>query len=141
MWSFLWASIRVRVYLVGICSFLVLVCREWRWISRTRNSEFYHGLALPSLIFFCVALWKSIFISAFGPSSNHSNSFFLLFIHLAFSLGFLVAIFSPKSFGFSCIRSLVCFRVISSQLLVECCFVVLKCPILSVLFYPLLICL
>ena len=28
MWSFLWSSIRVRVLLVGICSFLVLVCSE-----------------------------------------------------------------------------------------------------------------
>ena len=36
MWSFLWSSIRVRVLLVSICSFLVLVCREWRWIYWTR---------------------------------------------------------------------------------------------------------
>ena len=36
---------------------------------------------------------------------------------------------SPKSFGFSCIRLLVCFRVISPhQLLVEFSFVALECP-------------
>ena len=52
MWSLLWLSIRVRVFLVGICSFLVLVCREWRWISWTRNHVFHHGRTFSSLISF-----------------------------------------------------------------------------------------
>ena len=30
MWSFLWSSSQVLVHLVSICSFLVLVYREWR---------------------------------------------------------------------------------------------------------------
>ena len=33
VWSFLRSSIRLRVLFVGICSFLVPVCREWRRIS------------------------------------------------------------------------------------------------------------
>ena len=37
--------------------------------------------------------------------------------------------FSPNSFVFYCIRLLVCFRVISSHLLVEFSFVVLECPV------------
>ena len=54
MWSFLWSSSRVLVLLVSICSFLVLVCREWRWISWTKNHVFHHGLAFSSLISFLV---------------------------------------------------------------------------------------
>ena len=45
--------------------------------------------------------------------------------------------FSPKSLGFFNIRLFVCFRVTPSQLLIEFPFVVLECPALSVLFYPL----
>ena len=44
--------------------------------------------------------------------------------------------FSSKLFGFSCIRLLVCFRIISSDL-IEFHFVVLECPVLSILFYTL----
>ena len=61
----------------------------------------------------------------------------ILFIYLAFSLCFWLPYFSPKTFGFSYIRLWVCFRVISPQILVEFSFVVLECPVLSVLFYPL----
>ena len=50
---------------------------------------------------------------------------------------FWLPYFSPESFGFFCIRLLICFIVISSQLLIEFSFIVLECPILSVLFYPL----
>ena len=50
---------------------------------------------------------------------------------------FRLPYFSPKSFDFLCIRLLVCFRVISSQLLVEFSFVALEFPVLSVFFYPL----
>ena len=45
--------------------------------------------------------------------------------------------FSLKLFGFSCIRLLIFFSVISSHLLVEFSFVVLECPVLFVLSYPL----
>ena len=76
-------------------------------------------------------------IFAFGPSLSPSSSFVILFILSAFSLCFWLPYFSPKSFGFFCVRLLVCFRVISSHLLVEFSFVVLECTVLSVLFYPL----
>ena len=33
IWYFLGSSSQVLVHLVGIYSFLELVCREWRWIS------------------------------------------------------------------------------------------------------------
>ena len=44
--------------------------------------------------------------------------------------------FTAKLFSFSCIRFLVYFRVISSNLFVEFSFVVLECPVLSILFSP-----
>ena len=72
--------------LVGICSLLVLDCREWRWISWTRIHAFHHGLACFSLIFFNVVLSKLMCISVFGPCSSPSNSFAIFFIHSAFSL-------------------------------------------------------
>ena len=43
--------------LVGICSFLVLFCRVWRWISRTRIHVFHHVPAFSSLISFLVSFW------------------------------------------------------------------------------------
>ena len=64
------------------------------------------------------------------------SSLFILFIYSAFSLCFWLPYFSPKSFGFFCIRLMVCVRVISTQLLIECSFVVLECPVLSVFFLP-----
>ena len=57
MWSFLWSSSQVLVHLVGICSFLVPVCREWRWISWTRIHVFHHVLAFFSLITFLESFW------------------------------------------------------------------------------------
>ena len=48
---------------------------------------------------------------------------------------FWLPYFSPKSFGFFCIHLLVCFRFISSQLLIELFFVILECPVLSVFFF------
>ena len=56
MWSSLWSSIRVCVLIVGMCSFLVLVCRECRWISWTRNHVFHLGLAFP-VDMFLVSFW------------------------------------------------------------------------------------
>ena len=57
MRSFLWSSSQVLAHLVGICSFLDLVCREWRWISLTRIHVFHHVLAFSSLISFLVSFW------------------------------------------------------------------------------------
>ena len=78
MWSFLWSSIRVRVLLLGICLFLVLVCREWRWNSWTRIRLFHHGLAFFNSIYFSVVLSESKCIFTFGSSSSPSNSFVTL---------------------------------------------------------------
>ena len=75
-------------------------------------------------------------ISTFWLSSRSPNSFVILLIHSGFFFVILswLPYFSPKSFGFSCIRLLVCFHVISPHLLVEFSFVVLECPVLSVFF-------
>ena len=74
-----------------------------------------------------VVLSKSMCISAFGPSSSHSHSFIILFIHSAFSLYiYWLLYFRQISFGFFCIELLVSFRGIS--------FVILECPVLSVCF-------
>ena len=73
MWSFLRSSIRVRVFLEGIC----------RWISWSRIHVFHHGLAFSNLIFFRVVLSKWMYISAFRPSSSPTNSFVILLIHSA----------------------------------------------------------
>ena len=59
------------------------------------------------------------------------------FCHIAYQFRFFVifswwSYFSPKLFRFSCIRLLVWFRVMFPYLLVEFSFVVLECPILSV---------
>ena len=86
-------------------------------------------------IIFSVVLSKSMCISAFGLSSSLSNSFVILFISSADSLSFLLPYINPKSFGFFCIRLLVCFRVIPPLLLTEFSFVVFECPVLSLLFY------
>ena len=56
MWSFLWSS----VLLVGIYSFRVLVCHEWRWISWARIHIFHHSLAFSNLIFFLVLFWVNL---------------------------------------------------------------------------------
>ena len=70
-------------------------------------------------------------ISVFGHSSSHFNSFAMLLTHSAFFVMFSwLLYFTPKLFGFSCIRLSVCFRVISPNLLVEFPFVVLECPAL-----------
>ena len=47
-------------------------------------------------ILFSVVLSKSMCISVLGPSSSSSSSLLMLFIHSAFSLCFLVAIFLSK---------------------------------------------
>ena len=92
MWSFLRSSSQALVHRVDICSLLVLVCREWRWISWTRIHVFHHVLAFSSLISFsvcfCFFFCSSMCISALGPSSSPSSSLVILFIHSASSLCF-----------------------------------------------------
>ena len=88
MWFFLYSSIRVLVFLVGICPFLKLVCRKWRWISWTRNPVFHHGRAFSSLIFLGIVLSKSMCIPPFGSSLSPYSFLVILFIHSAFSLCF-----------------------------------------------------
>ena len=51
-------------------------------------------------ILFSAVLSKSMFISVLGPSLSLSSSLVILFIHSAFSLFFLVAIFSSKMVWF-----------------------------------------
>ena len=99
MWSFLWSSIQVRVLIVGICSFLVLVCREWRWISWTRNIVFHHGLAFSSLIFFLVLFWFWVNRCAFLLSGLLWDFLIILLYCLSiwlFHSVFLVTIFQSK---------------------------------------------
>ena len=72
-------------------------------------------------------------ISILGPSSSISSSLVILFIHLAFSLCFLVAIFSFKIVWFLLHPVVdVCFHVTPSQLLIEFSFGYLECPVLSI---------
>ena len=79
---------------------------------------------------FCIILYKSMCICAFGPSSSLSSSFIVLLIHSAFLLFSWLPYFTPKLFSFSCIWLLVCFCVISPNLEVEFSFVVLECSTL-----------
>ena len=88
MWSFLWTFSQVLVHIVSICSFLVLVYGEWRWISLTRTHVFYHDLSLSTLIFFSVLLSSPMCNSAFGASSSTSSFLVILFINSTCSLCF-----------------------------------------------------
>ena len=128
MLSFLWSSIHVHVLFVGICLFLVV-----------NGGEFIEPETMYSIMFWCFPVWcfcsKSMFISALWPSWNRSDYFVILFIHWTFTLSFRRHILVPNRLFFSCVPLLVCFRVISFQLLVEFSFVVLECPVFSVLFY------
>ena len=136
MWSFLWSSSQVLAHLVGICSFLVLVCREWRWISWIRIHVFHHVLAFSSLISFLVFFWVIRYIFPLWPSSSPSSSLVISFIHSSFSLSFFGRHIFVQN-RFSGVWLFVCFCVMPSQLLMKFSFVVLECPVLSVLFYPL----
>ena len=82
---------------VGICPFLLLVCREWRWISLTRKHVFRHGLVFFFVFFF---FSKLICISAFGPSLNPSN--LILLLVGMFHLVPVVNRISFLCFGMSC---------------------------------------
>ena len=87
-------------------------------------------------IFFSVCLRNSIFISALEPSSSLSSSHIINPFSLYVML-FRLPYFRPKSFGFTGVWLLVWFCVMTSQLLIKFSFVVLECPVLFVLFYPL----
>ena len=90
-------------------------------------------------ILFSVVFNKSMCISVLGPPSCPSSSLVILIIHSEFRYAFWLPYFCSKSFGFFYIRLLVFFRATPSQLLIEFYFVVLKCPVLSLLLYTWLI--
>ena len=77
MWTFLWSYFRIHVLLLGICSFLKLVCREWGWISCARIHEFYHGLAF-SILIFLVLLWVNWWVF---PLLNLLRTLLILFLY------------------------------------------------------------
>ena len=95
MWSFFWSSSQVLVHLVGICSFLVLVCRERMWFLELESMYSLTGV-FQFDIFFSVFLNSSMCISVLGPFSCPSSSLVILFIHSAFRYAFSVDIFSSK---------------------------------------------
>ena len=66
----------------------------------------------------------------------------LLICNVAYPFGFLLMFswfpyFTPKLFSFLCISLLGCLRTVWPYLLIEFSFIVLECPVLSVLFPPL----
>ena len=101
MWSFLLSSSQVFVHLVGICSFLVLVCREWGWISWTRIHVFHHVLAFSSLISFLVSFWE---VRSVFPIWGLPQVLLALLSYRSsiqsFRYAFSVAIFSSKIIRF-----------------------------------------
>ena len=60
MWSLLWSSIRLHVFLEGNYSFQVLFSHEWWQISWTRILVFHHGLAFSNMIFYLVSFWVNL---------------------------------------------------------------------------------
>ena len=91
-------------------------------------------------IIFSVFLSSSMCISVLGPSSSPSSSLIISFIHSAFSLCvFRLPYFRPKMFDFFGVLLLVCFYVMSSQLLTEFSFIILECPFLSVFIFLLFV--
>ena len=77
-----------------------------------------------------------MYISAFGPSLSPFNYFAKLLIHSAFLLCSLGCHILLQNCLVSCAFGCwYVFCVISPQMLVEFPFVVLKCPVFSVLFY------
>ena len=97
MWDFLRSSSQVLVHLVGICIFLVLACRKWRWISWTRIHVFHHALLFSSLIsfkMFLLVVW-----CVFPLCGLPRDLLVLLSYRLSiqpFYYAFSVAIFSSK---------------------------------------------
>ena len=89
--------------------------------------------------FLSVVLCKSVWISAFGPSSSSSSSLVIWFIHSAVSLCFLVAIFLSRIVGFLLHPVVGMFYCHLLPIVDWIFFHYLECPILSVWFYPLLI--
>ena len=107
MWSFLWSSIRLLVLLVSICSFRVLVCHEWRWISWTWIYVFHHGLAFFQFDIFLVLFWVNRCVF---PLSGRLR-FLLILLSCFYPFGFFIMFswlpyFSTKLFNFSCIQLL-----------------------------------
>ena len=92
MWSFLWSFIQVIVLLVSICSILVVVCCEWRWIYWTRNHVFHHSLPFSSLMFlgsFCVNLYVFLLLGLL-------RAFLIRLVSLASSCWYIFASSQPS---------------------------------------------
>ena len=97
MWSFLWSSSQVLEHLVVICSFLVLICREWKRIYWTRIHVFHPLLAFSRLISFLVSFWvfRRVFLLWDIPwVLLVLLSYYLSIRHFCYA--FSVAIFSSK---------------------------------------------
>ena len=110
MRSFFWSSSQVPVHLIGICSFLVLLRHEGRWMSWTRIHVFHHALAFSILISFLVVFWvvRCVFLLWGLPRV------FLVLLSYRLSKPFRYA-FSVAIFSFKIVRFL--WRVIVVMLL------------------------
>ena len=73
IWSYLWLSGQVLVFLVSIFSFLVLVCHEWKWIFGTRNHVFHHGLAFDLLLLLLLLFNISFLFDSYWKHSEPGN--------------------------------------------------------------------
>ena len=86
---------------------------------------------------FSFVLSMSMCISVLGPSSSPSSFLVILFIHSAFSLCFLVAIFSSKIVQFLWHLVVGMFSSHSLPIVDRICFRCFGNPVLSVLVYSL----
>ena len=150
-WSILVWSSSFFFYLSGSGSVFLLVihsgmstsskhvCYGWRWIFKTRIHIFHHRMEFSKLVFF---QWCSEGIEVyfcFQSFSSPCNSFSMSFYPFGFSV--IISTFSyfaPKLFYVLRIWLLVYLRAFSPYMLLEFSFVVLECPVLSVLFKLLL---
>ena len=96
MWSFRWSSNRVHMLLVGICSFLTLVCREWKWIFEPESMYSIMAWRFP-VWYFSVSFWVNRCVF---PLSGLLRALQILLSYCVsiriFRYFFLVAIFYSK---------------------------------------------
>ena len=124
------------------CRHLFILSDSLSWIEVNFLNQNHYIPSWPSIFLFDIfssVLSKSMCISDFGLSSS-TNSFVILFINSACLLSSLGCLIFVQNYSVSLASS--CWYVFlssSPHLLVEFSFVVLECPVLSVLFYPLLI--
>ena len=139
IWYFLWSSSQVLAPLVSICSFQVLVCREWRRISWTIIHLFNYVQVFSSLISFFMSF--GVIRCVFPFWGLLRAVLVLLSYRLSiqpFRYAFSVAIFSSKIVQFPwrlVIGMFLCHALPIVDKIFFCFF--LECSVLSVLFYPL----